>query len=143
MQLLVARPESLKHQVEAEVKFQEQNLEQQRQKMETKLAAASSKEDALELRHSMEPGINNLDAQLKATKESLAAQQAVLKQVSKVAQVKLIEASICSYSAEQASKSLAASKESCLSECGTIKNPDGAAQERLGCDDKTCSLLCS
>merc|ERR1712166_1409284 len=117
--------------------------EQQRQKMETKIAGASSKENALELRHSMEPGINDLDVQLKATKESLAEQHRVLKQVSKVAQVKLVEAGICSYSAEQASKALAASKESCLSDCGTIKSPNGASQERLGCDDKTCSLLCS
>jgi hypothetical protein len=130
-------------QVEAEIKFLEQSLEQQRQKMETKLAGASSKENALELRKSMQPVIDNLDTQLKSAKESLVEQQTVLKQVSKVAQVKLIEAGICSYSAEQASKALAASKESCLSECGTIKNPDGGTGERLGCDDKTCSFLCS
>merc|ERR1711865_790466 len=128
-------------QIEMEVKYLEQNMEQQRQRMETKLAQATSKESALELRQSLQPGIDDLEVQLKGTKETLVGQQKVLEQASKVAQAKLIDASICSYSTEQASKT--ASQETCLSECRTIKDADGAVGERLGCDNKSCSFICA
>jgi len=127
-------------QIKIKIKQLEGKIDEQQKQMEAQLAGSSSADESAKIQETFDVVHRRLEDELASARKESAQAAETLKESDLQAQSAMIEAGVCSYLPDKASKD---SKLACHSKCREVTSLDGSKKPRLGCDDTSCKFICA